>query len=213
MTYPPGFARAGGVQLPLKERREALREIAEQTQNRDTTQVIVIVTRIVREKWDSVARQPSDITQLSYGRSIVPTFHDPELHQKALGLLVRIPTIPCFASVLDSEEAGVWGLWFAGDQTQAEIGVAIGKEQGTVSKIVDRAVRKVNARYRELRDQDGLPIEIAAWLQQIAPSQHNPDLAAAIVVLQKRDQALRAGRLKDADTGCNDLNKLTLRAA
>lgn len=212
-SYPAGFTRAGGLKLPLNERREALLEIAKQTQNADITQTIVIVTRIVREKWGGVAKQPGDMTQLTYGPPSVAQFRDPDAHQKALDTLANIPAIPCFATVLDAEEARTWAMLFRDCKTQAEIGEAIGVGQCAVSRIMDRAVNKMGTRFRELRDRDELPIEILAWLQENAPPDENLEFAAAVAALLKRDKALRKGDLKNADTGCNDLNALSFRDA
>lgn len=210
--HPPGFDRAGGSKLPLKERREAIAEIAEKTQGADLVETVRISSRVVRQKWDMLAKQPGDITNFSFGPpSVTPYRGDPAAHRELLSLLARLPDIPSFAAVLDAEEATVWKMSFGDGKTQMEIGSVIDKSQGEVSKTLAGAVEKVNAQYHELKKEDALPIEIEVWVQQIEPSRVNPDLAAALAALRERDRAFQKGEV--ITTGCEELDDLAIRSA
>ncbi len=210
--YPPGFVRVGGERLPAKQREEALREIEATTSGMDVAQSFVVVQRIVARKWNEVASQPSDIIHFSYGRSTAPTYQDPDAREQARRMLVWIPTSPEFKDILDAVEVTVWSMSFSGD-AQETIATAIGKSHSVVSKVFKRIVEKLNARYRELRDRDELPIAIAAWVRQTADddSRHTAsDLADAIARLRKRDWILQA-RKRDVGpvAACNPSNAMT----
>jgi hypothetical protein len=219
--YPTGFERAGGARLPLEQRKAALLQIEEATCGADPPSAFVTIQKIVREKWNEVAPQPSDVTQLSYGAGPI-AYQDSDVHEKARQMLLWIPTTPQFAGVLDAIEATTWSMTFSGDATQTTIAAATGKKsQGAVSKTIDRSVRKLNARYRELRERDELPFEIAVWVRQIADDdarRYDPDLADAIARLRKRDWTLQARKrdvgpiaAEHAKTGDRALDELSIR--
>jgi hypothetical protein len=219
--YPAGFERAGGVRLPLEQREAALRQIEETTRGADPANAFVTIQKIVREKWDELAPQPGDVTQLSYGTGPI-AYQDPDMQEKARQMLLWIPTTPQFAGVFDAIEATTWSMTFSGDATQTTIAAATGKKsQGAVSKALNRSVWKLNARYRELRERDELPLEIAVWVRQIAEDdtrRHDPDLADATARLRKRDWMLQARKrdvgpiaAEHAKTGDRALDELSIR--
>lgn len=137
--FPPGFVRAGGNRLPPKQREEALREIEAVTTGMNPAQRFATIQKVVAKKWQEVTTQPSDVTQLSYGRSSVPTYTDPDAREQARRMLLWIPTTPEFAGALEPIEATVWSMDVAGD-SQDTIASAIGKSQGEVSKTRRREV-------------------------------------------------------------------------
>lgn len=224
--FPSGFARAGGDRLPPKQREEALREIEAVTTGMNPAQRFATIQKIVFNKWREAVSQPSDITQLSYGRSSVPTYTDPDAGEQARRMLLWIPTTPEFAGILEPIEATVWSMYFSGD-TQDTIASAIGKSQSEVSKTLKQAVKQLNSHYRQLRDQDALPFAIAAWVKQVAEddARHtaNPDLADAVERLRKRGWILQARKHdvgpvaacnpRDAKTGDPELDALSIRKA
>lgn len=212
--YPVGFERSGGARLPRQQRREALEEIERETKGVEPTRAVAIVQRIVLKKWREVVPAPADATNFTFGLPSVTPFHDPEAQSRARRMLVWVPTCPQFAGVLDSEEATVWALSFSGvGITQVAIAERIGKGQSLVSKMRNRSVRKLNERYRELRDRNEIPIEIRAWIKTyVGDDSVEADLYRVVELLRRRDRALTKGlEGEDASTGCEDLDKLSIR--
>src|SRR6266403_1815284 len=106
-----------------------------------------------------------DATQLTYGTGSAPVYHDPDAAVRARRMLLWVPTAPGFTDCLDDFENHVWSLCFDGQHTQAETAEIVHRRQGSISKIQDRCVRKMNDRYRALRSKDELPIAILAWMK------------------------------------------------
>ena len=207
--YPDGFARAGGATLPLKQRREALEEYAKQTEGiQDAARKWAIVGRIVRKKWKEVAPAETDVTNFSFGPS-APTYEDPNAGAQASAWLKWLLTTPDFAGCLDEEEMQVWSLTFA-DHTQSEVAAIVSKTQGSVSKIIQRAVRKLNARFLELRDTDRLPLPITAWLKAHAEDSGQAGLYQIVDFIRQRDRESDRGR-PIGDMGCRDMDELRIR--
>jgi hypothetical protein len=206
-VYPAGFARAGGARLPLQQRSEAIEEIEGETKGVGAVQAHIIVQRVVK-KYERISA--ADATQLSYGRTTVPTYEDPDARSRARRMLLYVAAAPGFDGCLDEDEMKVWVLSFTGDDTQTVIAERMGKSRSTVSKLLHRGVRKLNARYLELRAADRLPLAIVAWVKDTAGSVQNPSFKDAVRVLQRRDRSRKTGG-EDSSTGCNDMDGLAIR--
>jgi sigma-70-like protein len=213
LLYPEGFARAGGADLPLKLRSEALEECIEETRGvEDRARKWAITCRIVRKKWEAVAPAGTDVTNFSFGAASVPAYQDPNAGDRARRMLAWVPTTTEFVGCLDPEQAQVWEMSFSPeDHTQKEIAERLGKSQGTVSKILDKAVRRLNEKYRALREADQLPFAIAAWVKAyVGDDSSAADLYSVVELLRQR--ALARERMRPpVSTGCKSMDSLSIR--
>jgi len=128
-------------------------------------------------------------------------------------MLLWIPTAPGFTDCLDDFENQVWSLCFDGQHTQTETAEIVHRRQGSISKIQDRCVRKMNDRYRALRSKDELPIAILAWMKDCGANTDIRDdtFTNAVHLLRLRERALRRGNTEKATTGSSDLDGLQIK--
>lgn len=215
LTVPPGFVRAGGKRLPLKHREAACREISDATKGTsDRVQVEITTQRIVR-KYERISRE--DRTDLYYGPTTVPVYEDPDAAGKARRMLIFIASAPEFDGCLTKEEFQVWTWSFTEQVDQTVIAERLDKTQGAVSKIVRRAAQKLNSRYLELHAADRLPLQIAAWITEMAPAiVSEPDLMDALRLIQAVDFLRRRDRARGklgekVYSGCAELDRLRIR--
>ena len=212
--YPAGFERAGGARLPLKLRRESVAECEEKTHGiTDRAKRLAIVSKIVRGKWEEAAPAGMDLTNFSFGAPSVQMYEDPDVRERTRRMLAWVPTTFEFAGCLDDEQAQVWRLSFSIEEhTHAEIAARIGKSQGAISKMIDKAATRLNGRYRELRAADRLPLAIVAWVKTyVGDDSGEADLYRVVELLRQRDRARERGR-PPVSTGCKEMDALNIRA-
>ena len=211
--YPDGFVRAGGARLPLKLRREAQEECIEKTRGiEDAASRWGIIGKIVRKAWDRLVVAGSDVTNFCFDAPSVPVYQDPDARVRARRMLAWVPTTPEFVGCLDQEQAQVWEMSFSTEgHTQVEIAARIGRGQSAVSKILNKAARRLNARYLELREAGQLPLAISAWLKTyVGDDSGEAGLYRVVELLRQRDRARERGR-PPVSTGCEQLDGLSIR--
>jgi Sigma-70, region 4 len=214
LLYPPGFARARGADLPLKLRCEALKECIEETRGvEDLARKVAINSRIVRKKWEAVIPRGTDVTNFTFGAPSVPMYEDPDAGNRARKMLDWVPETPEFTGCLDEMQAQVWHLSFSRENhTQIEIAERLGKSQGTVSKILDRAARRLNEKYRQLLEADQLPFAIAAWVKAyVGDDSGAADLYRVVTTLLRQRALARERTRPPVSTGCKSMDALRIR--